>query len=171
MSAGKQNFKSGAGGEHVNRKEELDQHPEEHQEGEFGERDLSRSVHADCRSESSASDEAGGEEQPGRQGSCKKQLGYESGCEEQPGHESGGQIQFGHQGSHQDQPRREGSFEELISVEVKKAVCERPSPAQPTWPFSFTKASGRKNGQWFASPGQAMIVADRRFARFPSFRV
>src|SRR5229473_295069 len=110
MSAGKQNFKSGAGGKHVNRKEELDQHPEEHQEGEFGERDLSRSVHADCRSESSASDEAGGEEQP----------------------------------------RREGSFEELISVEVKKAVCERPSPAQPTWPFSFTKASGRKNGQWFA---------------------
>jgi hypothetical protein len=37
MSAGKQNFKSGAGGKHVNRKEELDQHAEEHQEGEFGE--------------------------------------------------------------------------------------------------------------------------------------
>src|SRR5882762_9891543 len=57
MSAGKQNFKSGAGGKHVNRKEELDQHAEEHQEGEFGERDLSRSVHADCR-EGSALNEA-----------------------------------------------------------------------------------------------------------------
>jgi len=43
MSAGKQNFKSGAGGKHVNRKEELDQHAEEHQEGEFGERNLARS--------------------------------------------------------------------------------------------------------------------------------
>src|SRR5437879_1386985 len=136
MSAAKQNSKSGAGGKHVNRKEELDQHFEERQESEFGKRDLARSVHADGRCESSAGDEIGGEEQFGREGSCEKQPGYEGGCEEQSGSESGCQVQFGHQGSRQEQPGHEGGCKELVPP-LKIAVCERPSPAQPTWPFSF----------------------------------
>src|SRR5882724_556491 len=75
MSAGKQNFKSGAGGKHVNRKEELDQHAEEHQEGKFGERNLARSDNSDRGNKGEPCGQIVGKGQP-----CSQIVGEGQSC-------------------------------------------------------------------------------------------
>ena len=157
MSAGKQNFKSGAGGKHVNRKEELDQHAEERQEGEFGERNLARSDDSDRGNEGEPCGQIVGEGESCSQAVGKGEPGGQIVGEGEPGGqavgegESCGQIvgkgepcsqivgegEPGGQAVGKGLASQEAGDQELGLRQPMKAVRERPGPAQPTWPFCF----------------------------------